>query len=79
MENAREFFELFAKFYVEDEDEEDDVMKTALKLFNGLVTAKDDRLMYNGMNNNIIRRQGVLAVEEKDVIRKSMIMGKEMQ
>jgi hypothetical protein len=79
MENAREFFALFAKFYVEDEDEEDDVMKTALKLFNGLVTAKDDRLMYNGMNNNINRRQGVLAVEEKDVIRKSMIMGKEMQ
>ena len=79
MENAREFFAHFAKFYVEDEDEEDDVMKTALKLFNGLVTAKDDRLMYNGMNNNINRRQGVLAVEEKDVIRKSMIMGKEMQ
>jgi hypothetical protein len=79
MENAREFFALFAKFSVEDEDEEDDVMKTALKLFNGLVTAKDDRLMYNGMNNNINRRQGVLAVEEKDVIRKSMIMGKEMQ
>ena len=79
MENAREFFAQFAKFYVEDEDEEDDVMKTALKLFNGLVTAKDDRLMYNGMNNNINRRQGVLAVEEKDVIRKSMIMGKEMQ
>jgi len=79
MENAREFFADFAKFYVEDEDEEDDVMKTALKLFNGLVTAKDDRLMYNGMNNNINRRQGVLAVEEKDVIRKSMIMGKEMQ
>ena len=79
MENVREFFAHFAKFYVEDEDEEDDVMKTALKLFNGLVTAKDDRLMYNGMNNNINRRQGVLAVEEKDVIRKSMIMGKEMQ
>ena len=79
MENAKEFFAHFAKFYVEDEDEEDDVMKTALKLFNGLVTAKDDRLMYNGMNNNINRRQGVLAVEEKDVIRKSMIMGKEMQ
>jgi hypothetical protein len=35
--------------------------------------------MYNGMNNNINRRQGVLAVEEKDMIRKSMIMGKEMQ
>jgi len=79
MENVREFFAHFAKFYVEDEDEEDDVMKTALKLFNGLVTAKDDRLMYNGMNNNINRRQGVLAVEEKDMIRKSMIMGKEMQ
>jgi hypothetical protein len=79
MENAKEFFAHFAKFYVEDEDEEDDVMKTALKLFNGLVTAKDDRLMYNGMNKNINRRQGVLAVEEKDMIRKSMIMGKEMQ
>jgi hypothetical protein len=44
-----------------------------------LVTAKDDRLLYNGMNsnnNNVILR--VLAGEERDVIRKAMLMGKEM-
>lgn len=78
-ENAREFFAHFAEFYVQDEDEEDDAMKTALKIFNGLVTAKDDRLLYNGMNsnnNNVILR--VLAGEERDVIRKAMLMGKEM-
>ena len=77
-ENAREFFAHFAEFYVQDEDEED-AMKTALKIFNGLVTAKDDRLLYNGMNsnnNNVILR--VLAGEERDVIRKAMLMGKEM-
>ena len=41
-------------------------MKTVLKIFNGLVTAKDDRLLYNGMNsnnNNVILR--VLAGEER--------------
>ena len=78
-ENAREFFAHFAEFYVQDEDEEDEAMKTALKIFNGLVTAKDDRLLYNGMNsnnNNVILR--VLAGEERDVIRKAMLMGKEM-
>ena len=78
-ENAREFFAHFAEFYVQDEDEEDEAMKTALKIFNGLVTAKDDRLLYNGMNsnnNNVISR--VLAGEERDVIRKAMLMGKEM-
>ena len=78
-ENAREFFAHFAEFYVQDEDEEDEAMKTALKIFNGLVTAKDDRLLYNGMNsnnNNVILR--VLAGEERDVIRKDMLMGKEM-
>jgi hypothetical protein len=78
-ENAREFFAHFAEFYVQDEDEEDEAMKTALKIFNGLVTAKDDRLLYNGMNsnnNNVILR--ALAGEERDVIRKAMLMGKEM-
>ena len=68
-ENAREFFAHFAEFYVQDEDEEDDAMKTA----------KDDRLLYNGMNsnnNNVILR--VLAGEERDMIRKAMLMGKEM-
>ena len=78
-ENAREFFAHFAEFYVQNEDEEDDAMKTALKIFNGLVTAKDDRLLYNGMNsnnNNVILR--VLAGEERDMIRKAMLMGKEM-
>ena len=78
-ENAREFFAHFAEFYVQDEDEEDEAMKTALKIFNGLVTAKDDRLLYNGMNSNnsnVILR--VLAGEERDVIRKAMLMGKEM-
>ena len=78
-ENAREFFAHFAEFYVQDEDEEDEAMKTALKIFNRLVTAKDDRLLYNGMNsnnNNVILR--VLAGEERDVIRKAMLMGKEM-
>ena len=78
-ENAREFFAHFAEFYVQDEDEEDEAMKTALKIFNGLVTAKDDRLLYNGMNsnnNNVTLR--VLAGEERDVIRKAMLMGKEM-
>ena len=77
-ENAGEFLEHFVEFYVQDEDEEDDtgrsvLMKTALNIFSGLVTAKDDRSLYNAMNNNVR-----LLGDERDMIRKSMLMGKEM-
>ena len=77
-ENAGEFLEHFVEFYVQDEDEEDDtrrsvLMKTALNIFSGLVTAKDDRSLYNAMNNNVR-----LLGDERDMIRKCMLMGKEM-
>ena len=76
--NAGEFLEHFVEFYVQDEDEEDDtgrsvLMKTALNIFSGLVTAKDDKSLYNAMNNNVR-----LLGDERDMIRKCMLMGKEM-
>ena len=76
--NAGEFLEHFVEFYVQDEDEEDDtgrsvLMKTALNIFSGLVTAKDDKSLYNAMNNNVR-----LLGDERDMIRKCMLMGKEV-
>ena len=77
--NAGEFLEHFAEFYVEDEDEEDDtgrsvLMKTALNIFSGLVTAKDDKSLYNANEQQRVRLLG----DERDMIRKCMLMGKEM-
>ena len=58
---------------LEDDTRRSVLMKTALNIFSGLVTAKDDRSLYNAMNNNVR-----LLGDERDMIRKSMLMGKEM-